>query len=290
MSDSDTYESVRKCRTVRHRIREVNYEVAEWGDSEHPLIVYLHGWGDSGSTFQFVVDALRRDWFVVAPDWRGFGGSALDVSAFWFPDYLADLDRLLAIYSPDEPVRLIAHSMGANVAGLYAGAMPERVSRFINVEGFGLPATQAEDAPARYREWMQRLRSTPPERERESFGGLANTIRRRCPRMTLAQAEFVARQWAAEDASGRVRVRVNPAHKLPNPVLYRRAEAEACWRKVTAEVLLVAGRQSDFAAPENLPFPYQETAWIEDTGHMLHFEQPAALAHEIEEFLTKPST
>ncbi len=108
--------------------------------------------------------------------------------------------------------------------------------------------------------------------------------------MTEARAEFVARQWAAAASDGRVQLRAHPAHKLPNPVLYRRAEVEACWRDVTADVLLIAARQSDFAGPGMLTFPRQQTVWIEDSGHMLHFEQPRVLAQEIEEFLMKPST
>jgi pimeloyl-ACP methyl ester carboxylesterase len=108
--------------------------------------------------------------------------------------------------------------------------------------------------------------------------------------MTEDQAEFVARQWAVAASDGRVHLRAHPAHKLPNPVLYRRAEVEACWRDVTADVLLVAGQQSDFESPGMLPFPRQRTVWIEDSGHMLHFEQPRVLAQEIEEFLMKPIT
>ena len=80
------------------------------------------------------------------------------------------------------------------------------------------------------------------------------------------------------------------AHKLPNPVLYRRAEAEACWRAATAPVLLVAGRRSDFPPPDDLPFPHSRVAWIEDSGHMLHLEQPTALAAVLEEFLVNPSS
>jgi len=60
---------------ARHEIRGVTYHVNLWGDREAPLLVLLHGWGDAGSTFQFVVDALQRHWFAVAPDWRGFGKS-----------------------------------------------------------------------------------------------------------------------------------------------------------------------------------------------------------------------
>lgn len=290
MSVSQIYEPKRPRRSFELAIRGVDYEIGEWGDAKDPLIVYLHGWGDTGSAFQFVIDELHGDWFVIAPDWRGFGRTVVDAPSYWFPDYLADLDYLLKHYSRDEPVRLIGHSMGGNVAGLYAGALPERVASLINLEGFGLPDTAPDEAPARYRNWIERLHTRLEFNERESFASLAKTIRRNSPRMTLGQAEFVAREWAEEIADGRVRLRTNPAHKLPNPVLYRRAEAEACWRKVTAQVLLVAGRDSDFGSPAELPFPRSTVAWIGDCGHMLHFEQPATLAKTIEEFLAKPST
>ena len=71
-------------------IRGVQYSGTEWGDSSAPLFIYLHGWADTGATFQFVVDALEADWHVVAPDWRGFGRSMVDCASYWFPDYLAD--------------------------------------------------------------------------------------------------------------------------------------------------------------------------------------------------------
>ena len=36
-------------------------------------MVLLHGWMDVSASFQFLVDALRGDWDVYAPDWRGYG-------------------------------------------------------------------------------------------------------------------------------------------------------------------------------------------------------------------------
>lgn len=284
------YTAKRLQRSARLAIRDVDYEISEWGSSGSPLIVYLHGWGDTGSTFQFVVDEFCHDWFIVAPDWRGFGKSSGGAPAYWFPDYLADLDHLLCHYSPDEPVRLVGHSMGGNVAGLYAGALPQRVACIVNLEGFGLPDSDAAEAPTRYRRWIERSREQPHFSERGSFSALAKQIQRNAPAMTAAMAEYVARAWAEEDSSGRVRLRADPAHKLPNPVLYRRAEAEACWESVTARVLLLAGRRSQFGDHAELPFARQQTQWIEDAGHMLHFEQPAAVAHAIEEFLAKPGT
>ncbi len=290
MTDSGTYTPVREPQTRRLSIRGVDYAVTEWGDASDPLLVYLHGFADCGATFQFVVDELARDWFVVAPDWRGFGLTRVDAEAFWFPDYLADLDRLLQHYSPDAPVRLVGHSMGGNVAGLYAGARPERVAAFVNLEGFGLRDSNPADAPGRYRDWLAKGRDMPGPVERPGFDALADLIRRRSPELAPSRARFVASCWAEEIAADQVRLRMHPAHKLPNPVLYRRAEAEACWQAVTAPVLLVAGRRSDFPPPHDLPFPGSQAAWIEDSGHMLHFEQPAALAALLEEFLVNSSS
>jgi len=290
MLNKESYSPKRPRRSTRIPIRGVEYNVSEWGRPEDPLIVYLHGFGDTGSTFQFVVDELQQDWFVVAPDWRGFGRSEVDRRAFWFPDYLADLDQLLQQYSPGQPVRLIGHSMGGNVAGLYAGAMPDRVEALVNLEGFGLPDSDPTDAPARYAEWLLGSREAPSATVRDDFAVLAQAIQRRNPNMSAQRADFVSREWATEMPDGRVQLRISAAHKLPNPVLYRRAEAEACWRAIQAAVLLVAGRLSRFAAPDDLPFPQPKIAWIEQAGHMLHFEQPGQLAREIEKFLVKPVT
>lgn len=284
------YQARKPGRSVRYKLRGVDYHVTEWGDRDSPLLAYLHGWGDAGSTFQFVVDELTEDWFVVAPDWRGFGRSAFRAQSYWFPDYLADLDAILTIYSPEAPVRLVGHSMGANVASLYAGVMNERVMALVNIEGFGLPDSDPEDAPQRYRKWIEAGRSGPRQSIFRSFDELLPKILRVSPALDRDRALFVADKWAETTADGRLRIRADPAHKLPNAVLYRRREAAACWRKVTAPVLLVVGADSDHDwDPQSRPFSDTRIVTIEGGGHMLHFEQPARLAREIESFLTAGS-
>lgn len=293
MSGTDIYQARVLRDAARYCIRSADYTVHEWGQASDPLLFYLHGWGDSATTFQFVVDHLRHDWHVVAPDLRGFGDTAGNVESYWFPDYLADLHELLEIYSPDQPVDLIGHSMGGNIAGLYAGAMPERVRRFVNLEGFGLPNADAQEAPARYRQWLQAGRDVTAFTEYESFDGLAARIQKRNPHMTAGRAGFAARCWAEQSGTA-VTLRADPRHKLPNPVLYRREETEACWRAVTADVLLVVGAQSrvtrallDTADVEHVAGHFAHATWetIDDAGHMLHFEAPEALAAIIENFL-----
>jgi len=291
------YQARRQWRLNHHEIRGVDYCCYEWGEESAPLLLYLHGWGDCGATFQFVVDELQRDWRVIAPDWRGHGRSGHAGKSYWFPDYLADLHAILAIYSPDTPVDIVGHSMGANIGGLYAGIFPDRVQRFINIEGFGLADSDPQAAPDNYRRWIESGPAMADYRSYQSFDELAQRVQKRSRRMPAAKAMFVARQWAHQDAADVIRIRADPAHKLPNAVQYRRAEAMACWDRVEAEVLLVLGAETKFTSelkawldpdPSKHPFRNAPTVSIPEVGHMVHFEAPGALAVVIEEFLATP--
>lgn len=294
--NSQIYESKSKPVSVFADIRGIRYHLLEWGERDNPLLVLLHGWGDCAASFQFLVDELQGDWFIVAPDWRGFGRSRNRCNGYWFPDYIADLDVILTHYLEDQPASLLGHSMGANVAGLFAGIFPERVQSFINVEGFGLADGDPANAPENYRRWITRSRTMPAYSSYRTFAELAERILKRSPAMSRDKALFVAEQWAAKGDDGSIELRADPAHKLPNAVQYRRAEAEACWHAVTAQVLLVIGEDTDFTAAAKSwidadesahPFRNELTAVIPGCGHMVHFEQPARLAKAVEEFLAR---
>lgn len=280
-------------RTRRLAIRGVDYHVQEWGERHWPTLIMLHGWGDCGASFQFTVDALRHDWHVIAPDWRGFGDSGHNAQAYWFPDYLADLDALLAGLEIGEPCTLIGHSMGGNVAGLFAGVFPERVAAFINIEGFGLPDSDPNDAPVRYRKWIESGRARREHPGFDNLKPLVSRIRQRSPHLDAARARFIAGLWAARSADGRWHLKADIAHRWPNPVLYRLAEARACWRRITAPVLLISGAQTEFREAASRWHAHAATddyvnargVTVGNAGHMVHFEQPQALAAEIEAFL-----
>jgi pimeloyl-ACP methyl ester carboxylesterase len=290
MSGAEIYQPAVTRRTRMLSVRGVEYCLNEWGDEDAPLFFYLHGWADSGSTFQFVVDALTSRWRVIAPDFRGFGRSAHTDGPYWFPDYLADLDAILKHYSPDSPSRLVGHSMGGNIASLFAGVMPERVKAVVNIEGFGLPDADPDDAPEHYRKWLQAEEAGAEFAYYPDFSHLTRRIRMRNPGLSAERAEFVARQWAREE-DGAVHLRADPRHKLPNAILYRRAEAEACWRNIKAAELLISGETSTFrnhiADFASARVTNRESFAIDGVGHMIHFEAPEILAEQIEQFLKK---
>lgn len=291
----------RQRQTTALPVRGLDYALHRWdGTSEGaPLLVMLHGWMDVGASFQFLVDALPAHRTVVAPDWRGFGGSlgSAPVDAFWFPDYLGDLDALLRMLSPDRPVDLLGHSMGANVAMVYAGVRPDRVRRLVALEGFGMPPTTPAQAPGRYARWLDELAAPVPWKSYESLDAVAERLRRTNPRLREDRAQWLAAAWAAPGDDGRWHLQADAAHRRVNPVLYRAEEADACWRAITAPTLWVEGAQTEvlrghgpdarsrFDARLAL-VPDLRRAVLDDCGHMLHHDQPEALAALIADFLT----
>jgi pimeloyl-ACP methyl ester carboxylesterase len=285
-------------RAPRHeilRLRGLDHHLTRWGPPDAAPYVFLHGWADTSDTFQFVVDAFAHEHAIAAPDWRGFGRSQWQHASYWFPDYFADLDALLDVVSPHAPATLVGHSMGGNIAALYAGIRPERVARLVNLEGFGLPRRPPEDAPAQYRKWLEQLQAPPAWGRFDSVESFARVLLKKNPRLTPARAAFVARSWSIELPDGGCSVNADPWHKVANPVLYRRDEAEACWRRCVAPVLLVLGGLSEFrrglgadGTPERFAsvYPNLAIATLAEAGHMLHHERPEELAALIEPFMT----
>lgn len=281
------------------QLRGLRIHVRRWGDDNAPMLFLLHGWMDVSASFQFVVDCLRGDWQVIAPDWRGFGLSQRSAAdCYWFPDYLGDLEALLDHYAGDGPVNLVGHSMGGNVATLYAGVRPQRVAKLVNLEGFGLASTMPAQAPDRYAQWLDELRVRPAMRSYPDRAAVAARLRKTNPRLTPERADFLAGHWAAQSADGEWEILGDPAHKITSAQLYRADEVTACWARIAAPVLWVEADDTDVwrwmggreAARAEIDrrmhcIPRVQPARVADAGHMLHHDQPEVVAALIEDFL-----
>ena len=285
-------------------VRGLQYHVQVWGEpaADKTPLVMVHGWMDVAASYQFVVDALAADHYVIAPDWRGFGQTEVqDVDHFWFPDYLADLDFLLDHYAPNQSVNLVGHSMGGNIVMLYAGVRPERVRRLINLEGFGMPATVPAQAPGRYARWIDEIKAlqhgSREMRSYDSLDAVAQRLIKTNPRLNQDKATWLASHWARESAPGQWQIMGHPAHKITNAQLYRVDEVQAIFKRITAPVLSVEASDNSMDIwwkgtytlaefHERIKaVPQLETAHIANAGHMLHHDQPEQLAALIERFI-----
>ncbi|SFC78181.1 Pimeloyl-ACP methyl ester carboxylesterase [Polaromonas sp. OV174] len=273
-------------------------------------LVLLHGWMDVAASYQFMVDALSdafvRGRLIIAPDWRGFGQTSSGhagglTDSYWFPDYLADLDFLLDHYAPGQAVDLVGHSMGGNVAMLYAGVRPSRLRKLVNLEGFGMPASQPAQAPGRYAKWMDELKSLQRGeldlKAYDDVAGVARRLMKTNPRLTPDKANWLAGHWASPDAAGKWRILGDAAHKITSAQLYRADEMLEIYQRISAPTLAVEASDDSLSLwwkgqytlaeyHERLKLvPQAQVAVIQDAGHMLHHDQPEQLAALIEGFL-----
>lgn len=298
------YQPKRRFNSQFVPIRNLMYHVLVWGEpgpGKVPMVM-VHGWMDVAASYQFVVDAFEHDHYVIAPDWRGYGlTQAPDTDNYWFPDYLADLDFLIDHYSPHAPVHLVGHSMGGNVAMLYAGSRPERIRRLVNLEGFGMAATQPSQAPRRYAKWMDELkafhRGELALKAYDSVDGVAQRLMKTNKRLDQDKADWLARHWAKPDEQGKWRILGDAAHKITNAQLYRVDEVLEIYKNIAAPTLSVeAGDDSltQWWQGKYTLAEYHERlqsvknarlALMADAGHMLHHDRPVELARVIETFL-----
>ncbi len=284
-------------------LRGLKHHLHEWGATPHgdtpqPLLLMMHGWMDVGASFQFTVDALQADRHVVAADWRGFGlTDSSGADAYWFHDYLADLDALIDHLSPDAPIDLLGHSMGGNIVMTYAGVRPQRIRRLINLEGFGMPQTVPDDVPKRLTKWLDQLRTAPALRDYASLDEVAARLMKTNPRLPPDKAAWLAGHWSRQAADGRWHILADAAHKLINPVLTRAEDVVATWQRIDAPLLWVQGDGGEFETwwdgrysreqfhQRLAAVPRVQKVTLQQAGHMLHHDQPQALARELEAFL-----
>ena len=290
------YSPIRTTNSQFLDIRGLRCHVRTWGEDCAPKLILLHGWMDISASWQFLVDALQHKWYVIAPDWRGFGKSEWCKNGYWFPDYYADLEAMLEHFSPHEAVNLVGHSMGGNIACIYAGVRPQRVRTLISMEGFGLPESNPEDAPARIAQWLDAWRKPPSFKPYATLDELAARIRASSKGLSAGQARFLAEEHAQITEDGQVAFSSDAFHKAANPILYRLEDAKACWRNISAPTLWMMGSDSDLmtrlygAGHEALTeraacFVNLRQITLANAGHMLHHDQAAACAEALEGFL-----
>jgi pimeloyl-ACP methyl ester carboxylesterase len=311
MSKPTVYRPRREATSRHVRVRALDYHCLVWGDlasatADRPPLLMTHGWMDIGASFQFVVDALAAlegdARCIVAPDWRGFGGSTMPAGtdSYWFPDYLGDLDALGDALSPAAPFDLLGHSMGGNVVMSYAGVRPERVRKLINLEGFGLPATKPQQAVKRLAQWLDELKTPQGLAPYADAPAVAARLMKNNPRLAPDKAAWLATHWGEPRADGRWHLRADPAHKHSNPVLYRVDEVLATWQAVSAPLLWVEGANTDMTKWWGNRYTHAEfesrlavvpnvsRVRLDDCGHMLHHDQPERLAAVLQQFLGQP--
>lgn len=292
---SGTYEPVRPSRTFRLPVRNLDYLVRQWGEEDAPPLLLLHGGRDHSATFQFFVDALGHEYRILAPDWRGHGGSGWSSGNYWLADFLLDLDALVNTLLPDQPFWLLGHSMGGNVASLYSATRPARVSKLIMLDALGNTLARSPVAIAEeLSELVVRLSSPEKFRSYPGIGAMAARLIQQNPRLSMSQALFLAESAARPVETGGFRWPHDPMFRASEPTIHSVAEWGQCWNEITAPVLaLLSSDPRPHAATGDEMHVHDRSRFFRNiairrmcqTSHNLHHDRPATTARIVEAFL-----
>ena len=260
-------------------------------------ILFLHGTQDSSITFQFVVEHLRDDWCVVAPDWRGHGHSQWVNQGYWLHEFVADLDVLVDAISPERAVPIVGHSLGGNIASVFAGLRPSRLSHLVSLDGFGPLVNRL---PVDVKGILSGLLAIPSTNRTHtsypSVDAMAARLVRGNRRLTDERARFLAEQSSVEDKNGGRRWLFDPSHKTSLPSLHSIAEWGRIWAEIRVPVLWVESSDNRPFAPTSVAgemerraslMPGVQRISIPNTGHNLHHDAPEQVARLIEQFIAR---
>lgn len=107
---------------------ELAYRV--FGEGEQSLVL-VHGWMVSGAVYNSLIEELNMPGYrLIVPDLRVFGESSGQTNDFSLARQVEDV-RAVADAAGAQTFGLVGHSMGGQVAQLFAATYPERVERLL---------------------------------------------------------------------------------------------------------------------------------------------------------------
>jgi pimeloyl-ACP methyl ester carboxylesterase len=286
----------------------VRLSVLELGDPAARPLVMLHGMRDVAASLLPIAEPLAREWRVLLPELRGHGASD-QPGCYTLEHYLYDQNKVMDALGLVDAV-WFGHSLGGQIVVRLAAIFPQRVTSAIVVEGLGPPDRPGQSDPDR---WLmgygQRLMDTLgiPERQRTLPGVefAAGRLLANNPRLGAERAQMLAAAATRRTPTGELVWAFDPRVRSVFVSFIQPDEAAAYRRNVRCPVLAISGdlaheywrAQMPFEwdgrfAPGELEarireFPDHEHVAIPGAGHMVHFDEPAALIQAATDFLER---
>ena len=268
----------------------------DWGNPEAPPLVLVHGGRDHCRNWDWVAQDLRRDWHVIAPDLRGHGDSAFSPSGdYAMAAYVYDLAQLIHQQGL-APVRLVAHSLGGNIALRYAGVFPEAVERLVAIEGLGpSPAIEARraqrGAAERIASWIDEERALAGRLPRRyaSIEEALGRMQAENKHLSPAQARYLTVHGVSQNEDGSCSWKFDNYVRSIAPVDLTVDEMHQLWSRIACPTLLVYGRESWASNPAEDGrighFANARVVSFEGAGHWVHHDRLDAFLAEVRAFL-----
>ena len=256
----------------------------DWGNEDAPPLLLVHGGRDHCRNWDWVAEALRDDYHLIAPDLRGHGDSQWMLGGVYsMVDYVYDIAQLIHQRGLS-PLTIIGHSLGGHVSLQYTGVFPENVSKLISVEGFGpspemLARRTRHAAQPRMRDWVDQLRKLAA-RQPHRYPTLAEATQRMHeanPHLSPERAQHLTVHGVNQNEDGTYSWKFDNYVRAESPYRFNADEMRELWSKITCPTLLVRGTESWAGNPEAdgriAHMPNARMAHIEKAGHWVHHDQ-----------------
>ena len=268
----------------------------DWGNPDAPPLILLHGGRDHCRNWDWVAADLRKDYHVICPDLRGHGDSAwLASGSYTMAGYIYDLAQLIHQQNL-APVRIIAHSLGGNIALRYTGIYPENVLRLVAIEGLGpgpKSHVEADRKPIgeRMRGWIEEQRAISGRQPRRypTVEAAYARMQEENKHLTPEQARHLTLHGVNQNEDGTYSWKFDHYVRLWPPYDMTREAIANLWESITCPTLLVYGNESWAKHPDDdgrlACFRNACVLPVAKAGHWVHHDQLDLFLREIKTFL-----
>ncbi|HEU4840428.1 MAG TPA: alpha/beta hydrolase, partial [Ilumatobacteraceae bacterium] len=237
---------------------------------------------------------LQDRYHVIAPDLRGHGDSQWSAGSMYAPaEFVYDIAQLVH-QQQLAPLRIVAHSLGGNIAMRYAGTFPADVERLVVIEGWGgiVPGHGRADAPARMRSWIGTQRALATRQPRR-YATLDDAYRRMLeanPHLSADQARHLTIHGANQNEDGTYTWKFDNYIHTSQVLDLPSDDVRELWRNIACPVLLITGSESWMRSggdPDALVAGFADARHVavEGAGHWVQHDQLDAFVELVEDFL-----
>ena len=268
----------------------------DWGNADAPPLLLVHGGRDHCRNWDWLAEALREEWHIIAPDLRGHGDSQWMIGgSYGLSEYVYDIAQLLH-QTKHQPITIIGHSLGGAISLQYAALYPEAVRKLIAIEGLGWPPDRVkdrEDKPSEERitEWVDFTRSISGRAARRypSIEEAFQRMQEANPHLTPDQAQHLTIHGVNQNEDGTYSWKYDNYTRIRAPFGFPESERQKLWQRITCATLLVRGTESWASDPEidgrAQNFRNAQFANIKGAGHWVHHDKLTEFKLLAQEFL-----
>jgi pimeloyl-ACP methyl ester carboxylesterase len=268
----------------------------DWGNADAPPLLLVHGGRDHCRNWDWVAEALRHDYHIIAPDLRGHGDSQWMLGgSYSISEYVYDIAQLLH-QTKLTPLTIIGHSLGGAISLRYSGLYPDTVKKVVAIEGVGPPPDREKEdadltAQGRVVRWVDQLRNLAGRvpRRYKTLEEAWQRMQEANPHLTPEQARHLTIHGVNQNEDGTYSWKYDNYTRATPPFTMPGSATKELWGGIACPTLLIHGTDSWATDPRTDGradlFNNVTVEEVSGAGHWVHHDQLDVFLKLVRDFL-----